>query len=210
MSGHKKLVQLPMKARRPQLAKSTGLSRATIAILIDELLEAGLVRELGLGDSGGGRPPVMIEFKPDAAYALGARLRDNRWGMVLTDLDARVIRRLDLPLADLSPEAAVAALQVGVREITAGIDRTRLLPAIGLGTPGLVDMQAGLVKTAVDVGWLDVPIRQMAEAALDLPVYVANRSKVGALAELWSGREQNLQNLIYVSIGTGIAAGVVI
>ncbi len=195
---------------RPQLAKRTGLSRATIAILIDELLRAGLVRERGLGDSRGGRPPVMIEFNPHAALALGARLRDHRWGIVLTDLDAEVVRHLETPLSDLSPATAVAALQAGVAQITQGIDRSRLLPAIGLGTPGLVDMAAGVVKTAVDVGWVDVPIRAMAEEALGMGVYVANRSKVGALAELWCGREQNVQNLLYISIGTGIAAGVVI
>lgn len=195
---------------RPQLAKRTGLSRATIAILIDELLQAGLVHERGLGDSGGGRPPVLIEFNPEAALALGARLRDHRWGIVLTNLDAEVVRHLETPLSDLSPATAIAALQTGVAEITDGVDRSRLLPAIGLGTPGLVDMSSGIVKTAVDVGWFDVPIRAMAEEALGMGVYVANRSKVGALAELWCGREQNVQNLIYIAIGTGIAAGVVI
>ncbi len=152
----------------------------------------------------------MIEFNPHAALALGARLRDHRWGIVLTDLDAEVVRHLETPLSDLSPATAVAALQAGVAQITQGIDRSRLLPAIGLGTPGLVDMAAGVVKTAVDVGWVDVPIRAMAEEALGMGVYVANRSKVGALAELWCGREQNVQNLLYISIGTGIAAGVVI
>ncbi len=151
----------------------------------------------------------MIEFNPHAALALGARLRDHRWGIVLTDLDAEVVRHLETPLSDLSPATAVAALQAGVDQITQGIDRSRLLPAIGLGTPGLVDMAAGVVKTAVDVGWVDVPIRAMAEEALGMGVYVANRSKVGALAELWCGREQNVQNLLYISIGTGIA-GVVI
>ncbi len=80
---------------RPQSAKRTGLSRATIAIMIDELLEVGLVNERGLGASIGGRPPVMIEFNPDAALALGARLRDHRWGIVLTDLDAKVVQHLE-------------------------------------------------------------------------------------------------------------------
>jgi glucokinase len=97
-----------------------------------------------------------------------------------------------------------------VADITRDLDHARLLPAIGLGTPGLVDMKAGLVKTAVDVNWFDVPIGAMAEQALGRAVYVANRSKVGALAELWSGRDQNIRNLLYISIGTGIAAGVVI
>ena len=112
---------------RPQLAKRTGLSRATIAILIDELLRAGLVRERGLGDSRGGRPPVMIEFNPHAALALGARLRDHRWGIVLTDLDAEVVRHLETPLSDLSPATAVASLQTGVASYR-GIDRCACCP----------------------------------------------------------------------------------
>lgn len=195
---------------RPELAKRTGLSRATVALLVDDLLAAGLVLERGLGDSGGGRPPVMLEFNPQAALALGARLRDHAWGMVLTDLDGHVVRRCDVPLVGLSPEAAILALQAGVTALTAQTNYARLLPAIGLGTPGLVDMATGVIRTAVDVGWFDVPFGQMAQAALGMPVYVANRSRVGALAELWVGRDRNVQNLIYIAIGTGIAAGVVI
>jgi glucokinase-like ROK family protein len=195
---------------RPHLATRTGLSRATIALLIDDLLSSGLVYERGLGDSRGGRPPVMLEFNPNAAQAIGARLRDYRWDIVLTDLDARVIRHLDVPVTDLSPEAAVAALHSGVNQIAADVDRSRLLPAIGIGTPGLVDMATGIVKTAVDVGWYDVPIREMIETSLEMRAFVANRSRVGALAELWHGRERNLESLIYISIGTGIAAGIVL
>lgn len=195
---------------RPELAKRTGLSRATIALLVDDLRAAGLVREQGLGDSGGGRPPVILEVNPRAAFAVGARLRDYHWGVVLTDLDGRVMRRADVPLTGLAPEAAVAALAQGVQEVTSGVERSQLLPAIGLGTPGLVDMNHGVVRSAVDVNWFDVPIRDMAQAALGLPVYVANRSRVGALAELWIGRRHAVQNLIYVAIGTGIAAGIVI
>ena len=199
---------------RPELAKRTGLSRATIAILTDELLDLGIVRARGLGDSGGGRPPVILEFNPDAALAMGASLRNHHWDLVLTSLDGRVVRRSTVPVQDLTPDSAIAALHTGVKQITADtrsqVNMARLLPAIGVGTPGLVDMHAGIVKTAVDVGWFDVPVQAMAETVLGIPVYVANRSKVGALAELWSGRTRNVQNLIYVSIGTGIAAGIVL
>lgn len=195
---------------RPELAKRTGLSRATIALLVDDLRSAGLVREQGLGDSGGGRPPMILEVNPQAALAVGARLRDYHWGVVLTDLDGRVLRRVDVPLVGLSPESAIRTLTQGVNEVTAGIERERLLPAVGLGTPGLVDMTDGVVHSAFDVGWFDVPIRAMAQAALGVPVYVANRSRVGALAELWVGSAHHVQNLIYIAIGTGIAAGVVI
>lgn len=195
---------------RPQLVERTGLSRATIAMLVDELLLAGIVRERGVGDSGGGRPPKLLEFNPDAVLALGARLRDRRWGIVLTDLDARVVHRLDAPVADLTPGAALAALKEGVAQLTPGIDPSRLLPGIGLGTPGLVDMNTGVVKTAVDVGWFDVPIGSMAASTLGMRTFVANRSKVGALAELWSDRNGGMQNLIYISVGTGVSAGIIV
>lgn len=194
---------------RPKLAQQTGLSRATIAILADELVRTGLAREVGLGSSSGGRPPVLLQFNPEAAFALGARMYDHNWGIVVTNLDAQVVRRLEVYIPDDAPEVAVATLKEGVTAITAQIDKGRLLPAIGLGTPGLVDVRSGVIKTAVDVGWLEVPIRQMAEEALGLKAFVANRSKVGALAELWYGAGRGLDDLIYISIGTGIAAGIV-
>jgi N-acetylglucosamine repressor len=194
---------------RPELAQQTGLSRATIAVLVDELLQTGLAREKGLGDSTGGRPPVLIEFNPDAAFALGARMHDYSWGIVVTNLDAHVVRRLDVPVPPGPPELAVAALKEGVAAIMAQCHGKRVLAAIGLGTPGLVDMRSGVIKSAVDVGWFEVPIRDMVQEALGLEVIVANRSRVGALAEFWYGAGDGIKDLIYISIGTGVAAGIV-
>jgi glucokinase-like ROK family protein len=221
LAGHPELLKEINRARlfevlkatrvvsRAELARETNLSRTTISVLADELLRTGLVREIGIGDSTGGRPPVLLEFNPNAALALGARLRDHYWTVVVTNLDAQVVQRLDVPVDGTSPVAAIAALKEGVDSLMARIDRERLLPAIGLGTPGLVDMRSGTVKTAVDVGWLEVPIKDMAEEALGLQAFVVNRSKVGALAEFWYGAGQGVKDLIYVAIGTGIAAGIV-
>jgi glucokinase-like ROK family protein len=194
---------------RSDLAQQTGLSRATIAIMADQLLRAGLVEEIGLGNSTGGRPPTLLRFNPNAAYALGAHLRDRSWSVVVTNLDAQVLTRLDVPLANDTPETTVEALTAGVATIAEQFGRQRILPAIGLGTPGLVDMTAGVVKTAPDVGWTDVPIRDMVEHATGLKVFVANRSKVGALAEFWYGATRAASDLVYIAIGTGVSAGII-
>ena len=194
---------------RPELAQQTGLSRATIAILMDDLLQVEVAKEVGLGDSTGGRPPVLLEFNPGAALALGALMRDSEWAIVITDLDAQVLQRLDVRIAGETPEAAVDALRSGVEAIRAHVDAERILPAIGLGTPGLVDVHSGVIKSAVDIGWFEVPIRVMVEEALGLPAVVANRSKVGALAEHWYGDRAGINEIIYISVGTGIAAGIV-
>lgn len=194
---------------RPELAQQTGLSRATANILMEDLLRTGIAQHVGLGDSTGGRPPALLEFNPSAAYALGARMHDHQWGIVITDLDAKVHRRLDIHISGDTPEAAVAALQKGVNTLRATLDVRRLLPAIGLGTPGLVDVHTGVIKTAVDVGWFEVPIQAMVEEKLGMRTFVANRSKVGALAEYWVGAKQGAKEIIYISIGTGVAAGIV-
>ena len=196
---------------RTELAKQTGLSRATIAVLASELLSVGLVEEVGLKASTGGRRPMLLKFNPDAAFALGALLQDHTWSIVVTDLQARVLHQRSAHVSGDSPEAAVVALQEGVHAIAFEMRALgkRLLPAIGLGTPGLVDVSAGIIRTAVDVGWFEVPIQKMVEEALGLSTVVANRSKLGALAELWYGADRGVKDLIYLSVGTGVAAGII-
>jgi len=194
---------------RPELARAAKLSRATIAVLADELLHLGLIEEIGLGASTGGRPPVMLKFIPDAAYALGAHLFDATWRVVVTNLDAKIVQQLDADIPSNTPEEAIQALKKGVTEITTRVNAQQLLPAIGLGTPGLVDMRTGVIKLAADVGWYDVPIREMVREQLGLQAIVANRSKVGALAEFWYGARHGISDLIYISVGTGIAAGII-
>jgi len=196
---------------RTELAKQTGLSRATIAILAADLLRIGLVEEVGLGVSTGGRRPMLLKFNPGAAVALGAVLQDHTWSIVVTDLQARVLHQHQAQVAGDSPEAAVTALKEGVDAVMPAVQALgkRVLPAIGLGTPGLVDVTSGIIKSAVDVGWYEVPFQKMVEDALGLRTFIANRSKLGALAELWYGAERGINDLIYLSIGTGVAAGIV-
>jgi glucokinase-like ROK family protein len=98
-------------------------------------------------------------------------------------------------------------LDESVAEVTSSVEKKRVLPVIGIGSPGLVD--TGVVKSAVDLGWSDVPLARMVEARLGLRAVVANRSRVGALAELSYGAGRDVQDLVYVSIGTGVAAGIV-
>jgi len=196
---------------RAELARRAGLSRTTVGILVEELLRVGLAREVGLASSTGGRPPMLLEFNPDAALALGAQMTDRAWHIVLANLDTQARRRVSVRIADDTPQAAIAALQEGVTALTEQQAPGTILPAIGVGTPGLVDVHSGVIKSAVDIGWAEVPMKAMIEERLGLRALVANRSKVGALAELsqGTGAGRQVNDLIYISIGTGIAAGIV-
>ncbi len=194
---------------RPGLADLTGLSRATVSIVIDSLLREGIVREAGFGVSSGGRPPVLLEFRPEAVFALGASMHDYRWSVILTDLDAAPQDREDIAILGSSAEAAIEALSDAVARLLTRNSARRVFRALGVGSPGLVDMRNGIIQSATDLEWFDVPLKTLLQSRTGLEVYVANRSKVGALGERWRGTAKGAQDLIYISIGTGVAAGII-
>lgn len=195
---------------RAELAKRTGLSRATMSILVDEFLHLGIIRERGSASSTGGRPAILLEFQPDAAFALGACMYDDAWGIAVTRLDGSIHERISIPIDSTRPEIVVENLKQGVTELLSRVDTRRLLPAIGIGSRGLVDIASGIIISASEVGWFDIPIRQMIQDALQMNTFIVNRSKVGVLGELWHEAPNGLKDLIYISIGSGIAAGIVI
>ncbi len=195
---------------RPQIAEITGLSRATVSVVIDELVESRLVVETGSGDSSGGRPPMILEFRPSAAYAIGAALYDYTWHIVATDLASNVVDSETATPTDNTAAESLSALSAGLERLRHRIDPARLLPVIGLGPPGLVDMTHGIIKSAVDLGWREVDIATTIAQETGLPVLTANRSKAGALAVLRRIAKPQTTNLIYISIGTGVAAGIIL
>lgn len=195
-------------ATRPELASATGLTRATVGLLIDYLSTRNLVRETGIGTSTGGRPPRLLEANPDAAYAMGAAMYDQQWTVVMANLSGSVVDEVTVRMRDSDPQSAVDAIKDGIEALRQRHNNIWILPKIGIGSPGLVDWHTGSVKSAVDVGWFDVPLAEMIEAATGYTSHVLNRSKLGALAEYWHDNRQT-RDLVYISVGTGIAAGII-
>ena len=86
---------------RAQLARRSNLSRSTVSSIIAPLLASDMVQETGVGDSRGGRRPIMIEFNYQSAFAIGIELGNTTLTVLLTDLAATVLRRVHVPF-DLS------------------------------------------------------------------------------------------------------------
>ena len=194
---------------RIALARETGFSKATISEIVDQFIREGFVRELGPGQSSGGRRPTLLEFDPRARYAIGLELGDAACSAVLTDLNAEPIQTLSRAVRAQNGDDAVSAAIQLVGELKADLPNGSLL-GVGVGTPGLVDSARGVIQMAPDLGWQDVPVGPPLAEEFALPVAVVNRAKAAALGEAWCGAGRQVDNLIYVSLSTGIAAGVVI
>ncbi|MCR4401488.1 MAG: ROK family transcriptional regulator [Firmicutes bacterium] len=199
---------------RASLSRVTGLSQPTVGAAIDVLFRSGLVRPVGTGESSGGRPPIMLEFNATHGFIVGIDLGGTNIKVGLTDLRGRVLCRIEEPTPKWqngSPgavtDAICAAVQKAVDE--AGVSWERVL-AIGVGAPGVTDPNTGTVSLAPAVGWDRTPVRTLLTERFRIPVRVDNDVNAAAMAEQAFGHGREYPNFVFVAIGTGIGAGVVI
>lgn len=197
---------------RSRLAEMVPVSRATVSGIVSELLQAGVLEEVGEGQSTGGRRPVRLQYRPDSWMAMGLVLFDNKIQAVLTDMDGNPLDDyLEIPMRGTESEFMLHSMSEAAEYLLTNIPRERVL-GIGVGVPGIVDFETGVIEISISRGWLrgGIKVKEFLEDKLGLPVYVANRSRVAALGEQRVGMCCNVSNLIYLFLGQGIAAGIVI
>lgn len=198
---------------RADAARKSQLYPATVSAIISDLIEEGFVREVGLGDSTGGRQPVLLELDPGACYACGVSIGVGCVSVCLTGLDAKVIARLDRPLnPDDGPRRNLPHVMAAIREIlNAGhVERDRLL-GVGVVYPGPVDTSTGTILASPHMpGWGSFPLKAALEAELDCPIQVDNDANAAALGEKWFGIAKDRSSFLYVMADHGFGAGMVI
>jgi len=130
----------------------------------------------------------------------------------VVDRDARVVSRLRRPTPprDRGPGEVLAAILATVDDLTAAVPGNAGVNGVGLVVTGIVDERRGLAVHSENVGWRDVPVRSLVERATGLPVGFGHDVRAGTLAEWRLGAGQGLQDLVFVPIGTGVSAGIVI
>lgn len=192
---------------RADLARATGLTRVTISDLVAELLGEALVVEMGTrGESRPGKPATLVDIDRAGFRILGLDLSaHDAFRGALLDLDGTVHERMTAPRDGATGEAAVAVAIGLARELAAQADVPIL--GVGVGSPGVVDL-AGIVLTAPNLGWHDVPLQERLADALGLPALVANDANVAALAEHSFG--EALSDTMLVRIGNGVGAGLIV
>ncbi len=104
------------------------------------------------------------------------------------------------------PEEISSAIFSKIAEIDASREQ---LAGIGVGAPGFIDMETGLIYQAVNIGWTNFPLKDLLEAETGLPVVVDNDANLAALGEMWRGAGEGARNLLAVTLGTGVGGGVI-
>jgi predicted NBD/HSP70 family sugar kinase len=205
-------------ASRADIARRTGLSRTTVSTLVSGLVDRGLVVERA--DDGAvsrdgqiGRPPVLLSLNPGAGAAVGLDFDHDKLRVAVSDLSRRILAETVRPCdVDTDAEGSIALAGTLVDELLheAGVERDRVLGA-GVGLAGPVDHDTGeLHQSAVLVGWTGIDAAEALTARLGMPVHIDNDANLGALAELQFGAAAQAKYLAYVSISSGIGAGLIV
>lgn len=198
---------------RKQLAKLTGLTPAAITGIVRELVEAGYVKEKGLGKSTRGRRPIKLEFNPDAGFVLGAEITRQNTTLGIVNLGAQpiVIKRLPINMED--PRRGLDELAQEAKKLieTANIEQKKIF-AMGVACPGLIDISTKTVKRSPNLGdkWRDVPVEAWLQELLGMRVFIENNSNAAALAEYNFGKGKGISNMAYINLGEGISAGIIL
>lgn len=196
---------------RAELAEVTGLGRSTVSQRVGVLLSHDLLREVGEGESTGGRPPKLLEFNADASVVLAGDLGATHAHLAVADLGGQPLATLaaDIDIAD-GPETVLSWVADQFENLLDEAGRpTDDVAAVGLGVPGPVEFAAGrVVNPPIMPGWDRYPIRDPLAERFGAPVLVDNDVNIMALGEHWT-YWRDVDDLLYVKLGTGIGCGIV-
>ena len=197
---------------RSDLAKKSGLTPPSITRIVDELIHVdGLVESLGVGNSSGGRPPVIVKFKNDNNYIIGIDLGATYIRGCMVDLNANFISEIQVPTELGKGFSSIVDKVVKViNKLQKRKEPDAKIWGIGLGVAGLVNSETGIIESSPDFGWSNVDLRKELEKHLDLPFFYDNSTRLMALGELKMGARENQKNFAVINIGYGIASGVVV
>jgi predicted NBD/HSP70 family sugar kinase len=198
---------------RAEIAKISGLNKATISTITGELLRDSCIIEEGSGRTTpiGGKPPTPLRLNGQRFGLFGVDIRADETIVALSDFNNRLVARLSFETGS-DPSAFLTKVGKEITKLRIKHDSFLEFPGIGVSLPGLVDNRTGKFLLSVVLPWRDVPVVQLLEKATGQLVIIDNSARCSALAEIWHGKAQyaHVRDLLYVSVSTGLACGVVI
>ena len=197
---------------RAEISRRAGISKPTVSLALQSLVDAGLVREALEGPTGPRYGAVFFEPIPEAALALGLDLGGRFLRGAICDLRGDVRARLDVEVDGTHAQRVltqIVELRDALVDATA-IPDARLNGAV-VGVPGVVDPERRAISLATSVAGLEgATFATELEECLGLGVWLENDVNLAALGEQWQGVARGVDDFLFLSIGTGMGAGLVL
>lgn len=193
---------------RAEIARQTALQRSTVSTIVDSLITEGLIEEIGMGQSTGGRCPTLLKLNTEGAAALGIDIAPKRTTVATSNLAGCVLEREEFDTDPDFEKTIARAIDAACRLLERGPGS---IDGIGVSLPGLVDPDAGKILYIPYFNWRDLDVGQRISSATGMEVTIDNDANAAALAELWFGQPEvsEARDFIMVFIAEGVGTGII-
>lgn len=198
-------------ASRGTLARELGVSLGTVRLVVDELAETGLIIPAETNGNAAtrakpGRSSALWSLNSAGPVAIGVDLAEVELRIGVYTLDGTTLETLRVPFR----RAGGAADPQQVVEAVRSLDslRTHAVAGVGLAVPGQLDIASGRVLLSTNLGWRDVPLRDLVAETVDVPVTMDRNTNAGMLGETWWGSHREYAVTVFVTVGSGVGASV--
>jgi predicted NBD/HSP70 family sugar kinase len=206
------LVRTHQPISRADLARTMGVSRAAVTLIVNDLLGRRLIFEGATGQTVRGRKPTFLHIDSRRRAVVAADIRASQTFLMLADLLGKPLTGIVSFPSRRQPKAAIQALAANIKKLLAEHPEVDTCAGIGVVVPGMVERATMRVLHAPTLGWRDVDLREALAAATGLPVQIENSGRACALAQMWSLRADAVpvpSELVFVSVSDGVGVGVI-
>ena len=211
-NNKRQIVELLRKSgalTKKEIAQQLGVSITTVATFITDLINEDRILPSGNAESTGGRKSELYHLNPEASYVIGVDLQVDRLVILLINLEGGILGTEEIKHTGTDEWQIASTLYRTILRIS---ESTRIpiskIAGIGVGVPGIVNHQTGFIEFAPNLGWKNVNLAPL--IPLNLPVIVENEANAAAIGEANFGVAQERANMIYISVGLGIGAGLIL
>lgn len=196
------------------LAELTKLKLTSLNRMMKPLEDLKLIVESEIGESTGGRKPVLYNVNPQKYYLIGIDISRTYTQTVLTNLKMEPVEKYRFPMTKQStPEITLKSIWSWVEDILKkiGNENGRVI-GIGIGTVGPLDRSNGVVINPENFeagGWENIPLKSLFQNKLGIPIVIENGANAAVFAEAYYGTGKGIKNVIYINCGIGIRTGVI-
>ncbi len=197
---------------RSEIAKKNKISSTTVTAAVKKLTRQGLVYEEGVGKSSGGRKPILLRFSSDSKFIIAVAITNSYVKIAKTNLEAGIKREEIYQVNKLTGEKFINYLLESVSKFLNIYSKSDLRKCVGISVtcPGIISVDKAVVYENTKLKLKNIPLKEIIEKEFKLKVWLENDTNAIVLAEKRFGAYKDLENLIYITIGDGVGAGIIL
>ena len=194
---------------KKEISDSLGISFPTVTKIINLLVEKKIIIEKGYSDSNTKRKAILYEYNPNSFYSIGIKLEVSSLSFILINLNGDEIKKTVIIKDFFNDENFVFYIIEELKSFLKGFQFKELITGIGISVSGIVDNKDKILKIGTNFHLFEKDMNAIKDS-FELPIYLINEANAGAIGEFFLNKTLSSQNIAFISIDSGVGAGIVL